>query len=232
VRRVGVAVLLALASLSAIAAEPPTPIVDEITIVGGSTIDEDTVEYYLGVAKGDPYDPEAIAKSFHRFWDSGLVEDVKVEAEEMAPGKVRLIVTVKERPKVTEWAFAGNKKLSTSTIREQLETANVSLKKNVPLRTSEVQRLRQAILDACGGEGTPARRRSVVAGTGPASRSRFRSTRKSRSRSATLNSLGTLCTRTRSCAEPSRRPRRRGCSTRGGRRSSGTRRSGARTPRT
>ena len=166
-RRVAVAALLALISLVGMAAEPPTSVIGEITIVGGSTIDEDTVEYYLGVAKGDPYDPEAVAKSFHRFWDSGLVEDVKVEAEEMAPGKIRLIVTVKERPKVTEWAFAGNKKVSTSTIREQLETANVSLKRNVPLRTSEVQRLRQAILDAYGKEGyASAVVDPVVTGTG------------------------------------------------------------------
>lgn len=167
-RGVAIAVLVALASMPGIAAESSTPVIGEITIVGGSTIDQDTVEYYLGVAKDDPYDPEALAKNFHRFWDSGLVEDVKVEAEEMAPGKVRLIVTVKERPKVTEWVFAGNKKISTSTIREQLETANVSLKRNVPLRTSEVQRLRQAILDSYGKEGyASAVVDPVVTGTGP-----------------------------------------------------------------
>jgi len=168
VRAVVVAALLALAALSALAAAPPKPIVGEIKIVGASTINEDTVEYYLGVAKGDPYDAAAVAKNFHRFWDSGLVEDITVEAEEMAPGQVRLIITVKERPKVTEWAFEGNKKLSTSTIREKLETANISLKRNVPLRTSEVQRLRQAILDAYATDGyASAVVNPVTTGTGP-----------------------------------------------------------------
>lgn len=152
-RAVAAAALLALIYTVGLAAETPKPMVGEIKIVGASTITEDTVEYYLGVAKGDAYDPEAIAKSFHRFWESGLVEDLKVEAEEMAPGKVRLVVTVRERPKVTEWAFEGNKKVSTSTIREKLETANVSLKRNVPLRTSEVQRLRQAIIEVYAKEG-------------------------------------------------------------------------------
>jgi outer membrane protein insertion porin family len=153
VRAVAAAVLLASIYAVGLAAETPKPIVGEIKIVGASTITEDTVEYYLGVAKGDAYDPEAIAKSFHRFWESGLVEDLKVEAEELAPGKVRLVVTVRERPKVTEWAFEGNKKVSTSTIRENLETANASLKRNVPLRTSEVQRLRQAIIEVYAKEG-------------------------------------------------------------------------------
>jgi outer membrane protein insertion porin family len=137
----------------AASSEPAKPIVAEIKVVGGTTITTDTVEYYLNVSQGDVFDPEAIAKSFRRFWDSGLVEDLRVDYEDIAPGKVRLIVTVRERPKVTEFLFTGNKKLSTSTIREKLDTANVSLKRNVPLRTSELKRLKQAILDVYAKEG-------------------------------------------------------------------------------
>ena len=122
-------------------------------VVGAKTINEDTIEYYLGIAKGDPWDPSVVAKNYHRFWDSGLIEDAKIEVEEIAPDKVRLIVTVKERPKVTEWDFAGNKKLSNSTLKEKLDAANITLKRNVPLRTSEIQRVRQAIIDAYGKEG-------------------------------------------------------------------------------
>src|SRR5208337_3874039 len=118
-----------------------------------STITADTVEYYLGVSKGDAYEPGEIAKNFHRFWDSGLVEDLKVETEDIAPDKVRLIVNVKERPKVTEYLFSGNKKLSVTTIKEKLDTANVTLKRNVPLRASELQRFKQAITDAYAKEG-------------------------------------------------------------------------------
>ena len=129
------------------------PVVSEIKVIGGVTITADTAEYYLNVSQGDPYDSSAIAKSFSRFWDSGLVEDLKIESEEIAPGKVRLIVTVRERPKVTEFLFEGNKKVSTSTIKEKLDTANVTIKRNVPLRSSELQRLKQAILDVYAKEG-------------------------------------------------------------------------------
>ncbi len=154
-RAVAICVFLlsCLGAAIALAAENPAPVIAEVKVVGATTITEDTVEYYLGVAKGDPYDPSVIARNFHRFWDSGLVEDLKVEGEEIAPGKIELIVTVRERPKVTEFAFSGNKKLSTSTIREKLEADNVSLKRNVPLRASEIQRLRQAITDVYAKEG-------------------------------------------------------------------------------
>jgi len=129
------------------------PVLAEIKVVGGLTISAETVEYYLNVSQGDPYDAAAIAKNFGRFWDSGLVEDLRIEAEDIAPGKVRLIVTVRERPKVAEFAFEGNKKMSTSTIKEKLDTANISLKRNVPLRSSEIQRLKQAVRDVYGKEG-------------------------------------------------------------------------------
>jgi outer membrane protein insertion porin family len=135
--------------------DPSHPVIAEIKIVGGATITAETVEYYLNVSEGDPYDPSAIARSFGRFWDSGLVEDLKIESEEIAPGKVRLIVTVRERPKVTEFLFEGNKKLSTSTIKEKLDTANVTIKRNVPLRASELQHLKQAMLDVYAKEGYP-----------------------------------------------------------------------------
>jgi outer membrane protein insertion porin family len=155
VRSVAAGVLIALVSMGTVAAatEPTAPVVAEVKVVGGSTITADTVEYYLGVSKGDAYEPSEIAKNFRRFWDSGLVEDLKVEAEDLAPGKVRLIVTVKERPKVTEFIFSGNKKLSASTIKEKLDTANVTLKRNVPLRASELQRFKQAITEVYAKEG-------------------------------------------------------------------------------
>ena len=129
------------------------PVTGKVEVVGGTTVSQETVEYYLGVAEGDPYDPQTIAKNFHRFWDSGLLEDLKVEVEELGEGKVKLIVTVKERAKVTEFEFKGNKKLATSTLKEKLDTAGISLRRNVPLRTSELSRIRRTLLEEYAKEG-------------------------------------------------------------------------------
>ena len=156
VRRVACRLLLAVlggvAAAAASAATTPA-VVEEIRVEGGISISQETVEYYLGVSPGDPFDEEEIAKNFRKFWESGLVEELKVETEEIEPGKVRLIVTFKERPKVSEYAFQGNKKLSTSTIREKLDEQNVTLYRNVPLRLSEVQRIRRAISEVYTKEG-------------------------------------------------------------------------------
>jgi outer membrane protein insertion porin family len=145
--------VLALAVGLARAEEPVKPVVAEVKVIGGQTISAETVEYYLGVAEGDAFDAAVVAANFHRLWDSGLVEDVKVETEDVEGGKVRVVVTVVERPKVSDFAFKGNKKLSTSTIREKLDADGISLKRNVPLKDSDLQRFRRAIMDAYAKDG-------------------------------------------------------------------------------
>jgi len=149
------AIFAAAAVLAAgmIQAEETAPVISEVVVEGGTTITSDTVEYYLGISPGDPFDAEAIAKNFKRFWESGLVEDLLVEKEQRGPGEVRVIVRVRERPIVKEWKFAGNKKLSATTLREKLDAAGVTLRRNVPLRSSEVNRARQALAEAYAAEG-------------------------------------------------------------------------------
>ncbi|HNX50741.1 MAG TPA: outer membrane protein assembly factor BamA, partial [Thermoanaerobaculaceae bacterium] len=151
-RAVLAGVLLVCGALPLVA-ESGQPELAGVEVVGGVSLTAETIEYYLGVAEGDPYDSEAVARGFRKLWDSGLVEDLRIDEEVVEPGKVKLIVTLRERPRVAEFAFEGNKKLSTSTIKEKLDTAGILLKRNVPLRTSEIQRFRQAILDVYAKEG-------------------------------------------------------------------------------
>jgi len=127
--------------------------VREVEVVGGLTITAETVEYYLGISAGDPWEPEVVSRNFRRFWESGLVESLQVEVEELDPGSVKLIVTVRERPRVTQFTFSGNKKLSDSSLREKIETAGLTLRRNTPLRLPEVRRLEQAISEAYAKDG-------------------------------------------------------------------------------
>ena len=152
-RRVWFTIVSLLLAAAAAEAQLTGAEIAEVEVVGGATISAETVEYYLGATVGDRFDAAAIAGNFHRFWDSGLVEELKVESEEVAPGKVKVIVTVRERPKVSEWAFEGNKKLSDGTLREKLDTAGVTMRRNTPLRMSEVQRYKQAVKDVYTVEG-------------------------------------------------------------------------------
>jgi outer membrane protein insertion porin family len=117
-----------------------------IRVVGYQTVSPDTVAHYLGIKVGDPYDPQAIRARFRTLWDVGLLDNVTIEAER-GPEGVTLVVTVEERPTVTSIEFVGNKKISTSQIRDRLKEQNVQIRSGAPLSLKELAQVRTVISD-------------------------------------------------------------------------------------
>jgi outer membrane protein insertion porin family len=137
-------------------AEPPAPAqlppaapserIVGIRVVGYQTVSPETISHYLGVKVGDPYDPEKIRANFQALWDVGLLENVSVEAER-EPSGVTLVVTIEERPTITAIEFSGNKKLSTSEIKDKLKEEKVEIRAGAPLSLREIAKSRSVIAD-------------------------------------------------------------------------------------
>lgn len=115
-------------------------------VVGYQTVSPDTIAHYLGIKVGERYDPEKIRQNFPALWDTGLLENAKIEAEP-SPAGVTLVVTVEERPIVKDVEFVGNKKLSTSQIKDRLKEAKVTVRGGAPLSLRDVARARSVIAD-------------------------------------------------------------------------------------
>ncbi len=115
-------------------------------VVGYQTVSPDTIAHYLGIKVGDKYDPEKVRQNFAALWDTGLLENAKVEAEPSSAG-VTLVVTVEERPLVKDVDFTGNKKLSTSQIKDRLKENKVTVRPGAPLSLRDVARARSTIAD-------------------------------------------------------------------------------------
>jgi outer membrane protein insertion porin family len=133
------------------AAAPLTPVgpADRIVglrVLGYQTVSPETIAHYLGVRVGDPYDPEKIRSNFQALWDVGLLENVSVEAER-GPGGVTLVVTIEERPTISAIEYSGNKKVSTSDIRDKLKEQKIDVKQGAPLSLREIAKTRSAIAD-------------------------------------------------------------------------------------
>jgi len=130
------------------AAQPAAPSerIVGIRVVGFQTVSPDTIAHYLGVKVGDPYDPERIRSNFQSLWDVGLLENISVEAERDAGG-VTLVVTLEERPTISSVDFTGNKKLSTSQIRDRLREEKVEIRQGAPLALRDIAKTRSAIAD-------------------------------------------------------------------------------------
>src|SRR5262249_6039444 len=117
-----------------------------IRVVGYQTVSPDTIAHYLGVSVGEAYDPERIRSNFQPLWDVGLLENISIEAEH-GPDGVTLIITIEERPLVKEIEFTGNKKFSSSQIKDKLKEAKAEVHVGAPLSLRDVAKARSAIAD-------------------------------------------------------------------------------------
>ncbi|MEO8432172.1 MAG: outer membrane protein assembly factor BamA [Acidobacteriota bacterium] len=131
--------------------EPSEKIVG-IRVLGYQTVAPDTIAHYLGIRVGDPYDPEKIRSNFQALWDVGLLENVSIEAERGTDG-VTLVVTIEERPTIKDVEFSGNKKVSTTQIRDKLREAKVEVKVGGPLSLRDIARARSAVSDIYAENG-------------------------------------------------------------------------------
>jgi outer membrane protein insertion porin family len=134
-------------------ADTEGPIIADIVVEGGKTLTVDTVSYYLGLYPGDPLDREAVSQGYHRLWESGLFEDVRIDLEEVADGEVVLYIVVDERPFVTTVEFDGNKKVKTSDLKDRLDERGVDVPRNVPLRMAHLSRIETTIKEVYDAEG-------------------------------------------------------------------------------
>jgi len=128
-------------------------VISEVVVEGGVTVTLDTIVYYLGLEEGDPLEEEIIAEGFHRLWESGLFESVRIESEESGDGEVVVYVVVTERPFVSTVVFEGNKKVSTADMKDKLDEKGIDVPRNVPLKMSQLSRIQSAIKEIYDEEG-------------------------------------------------------------------------------
>jgi outer membrane protein insertion porin family len=128
------------------------PKIAQIVVRGGKTTAPETVGFYLGVKVGDPYDDDQIKRNFSKLWDSGLFEDVTLE-KEMSSAGVVLAAIVVERPTVSDLEFRGNKKLTTSQLKDKLKEGKAEIRVGAPVSLRDVAKAKTVLLEAYKAEG-------------------------------------------------------------------------------
>jgi outer membrane protein insertion porin family len=128
------------------------PKIAQIVVRGGKTTASETVGFYLGLKAGDPYDEELVKRNFTKLWDSGLFEDVSLE-KETSPAGVILVANVVERPTVADLEFRGNKKLTTSQLKDKLKEGKIEIRVGAPVSLRDVAKAKSVLLEAYKAEG-------------------------------------------------------------------------------
>lgn len=100
--------------------------IERFEVTGNVSVASDTIRVYLGVTPGDPYDPTALQRNFANLWQTGLFDDIRIEADRGQSGVI-IRAVVKERPRIGSVEYRGNKELTTAKIGEALERDKIDL---------------------------------------------------------------------------------------------------------
>ncbi len=118
--------------------------VERFEAIGNTSVASDTIRIYLGVSPGDPYDPVAIQRNFLNLWQTGLFDDIRIEADRGEKGVIVRAV-VKERPRIGSVEYRGNKELNQQKINEALERDKIDLHVGNTIEQTLVRRAAAAI---------------------------------------------------------------------------------------
>ncbi|OSQ42431.1 membrane protein [Thalassospira sp. MCCC 1A01428] len=113
------------------------PTITQIRVEGNNRIETGTVDAYLKVRTGDPYDPQKINESLKALFATDLFADVSISYND---GVMK--VKVVENPIINRIAFEGNNHLKDDAL-----TTEVQLKPRVVYTRTKVQADVQRILD-------------------------------------------------------------------------------------
>ena len=106
--------------------------ISSVRIEGNKRIATETYLYYISLKPGDSYDESLVQVDFRRLWQTGFLDDLKVEIEQTPKG-IDVIFRVKERPLIKSIEYTGNKKVSTDDIQTKLKDENINIRTDQPL---------------------------------------------------------------------------------------------------
>ena len=151
-----------LIALLGVAAAPVAALQDDTSRIvqaihwqGLQSVPEETARFYLGVAVGEPLDPETLNRGLHALWQSRLFEDLEVHLERSGEG-LDLRIKVEERPRLSSLEFEGlGGRLTRQEVEERIAREGLHVGPPEPLARGELESLRQLMRTLLRERGSP-----------------------------------------------------------------------------
>jgi outer membrane protein insertion porin family len=145
------------------------PPVSRVEIRGNTFLPRETLLFYVSTKPGDRYDERRLKDDFRRLWETGFLDDLRLDAQDTAEGKL-VVFTLKERKRIQIVDFRGSKALTQTNIEDELKKREAEIKVDTFYDLAKVRRAEQLIkqmLDAKGRPfGTVKHDTKTVGGTG------------------------------------------------------------------
>jgi outer membrane protein insertion porin family len=121
--------------------------IERVEVTGNASVAQDTIRVYLGLTPGEDYDPAAVQRNFLNLWQTGLFDDIKINAVKGESGVI-VTVSVKERPRIGAVEYRGNKNLNLTKIGEALDREKIDLHVGNTIEQTLVKRAAETIHNA------------------------------------------------------------------------------------
>jgi outer membrane protein insertion porin family len=113
--------------LAAPADSGEAPLVERVEIQQNQFLRAETLLFYVSTKAGDRYDERRLKDDFRRLWDTGFLDDLRLDVRDGERGKVATFL-VQERKRVQVVDYRGHKAVSTSAIEDRLKEKELTLR--------------------------------------------------------------------------------------------------------
>jgi outer membrane protein insertion porin family len=128
--------------------------VERVEIRRNQFLQAETLLFYVSTKPGERYDALRIKDDFRRLWDTGFLDDLRVDVADGSAGKI-VTFTVQERRRVQVVDYRGSKVLSTSAIEEELKKKEAQIRLDSFYDPSKARKVEAIVRDLLREKGRP-----------------------------------------------------------------------------
>jgi outer membrane protein insertion porin family len=146
--------VVAVASPASAQALPPSDKVERVDLQGNQFLQKETLLFYVSTKAGDRFDEARLKEDFRRLWDTGFLDDMRLDVFEAGQGKA-VVFTVKERKRVQIVDYRGTKALSTTNIEDELKKKDAQIRIDSFYDPGKARRVEAIIAQMLADKGYP-----------------------------------------------------------------------------
>lgn len=160
-------------------AQAPTPtepsgerpvVLERIDVQGNQYLPRETILYYVSSKPGTVFSEERLREDFQRLWSAGFLEDLAIEANDLANGNKAVLLRIFERKRIQIVDFRGSKALSKTTIEDKLKEKEATIRLDSFYDPAAIRKAEDVIRDLLKEKGrtfgTVKHQARVVGGSG------------------------------------------------------------------
>jgi outer membrane protein insertion porin family len=130
------------------------PIVESVDVQGSQFLQKDTLLFYVSTKPGERLDERRLKDDFRRLWDTGFLDDMRLDVLDGATGKT-IVFTVKERKRIQIVDYRGSKALTTSNIEDKLKEKEAAIRLDSFYDPAKARRVEAIIREMLTEKGRP-----------------------------------------------------------------------------